>query len=74
MQLLRRQFLKERTNRDRAVMTVDELAGYLEISRHSAYAQLRAGAVPHLRLGKRFIIPRAAIEKWMAEAGRKEAA
>lgn len=49
--------------------SVDELARELGISRASAYEGLRSGAIPHLRLNKRYILPRSAIQAWLKNAG-----
>lgn len=38
------------------------------ISRASFYGAINRGEVPHLRLGKRILIPRAVFEKWLASA------
>ncbi len=51
--------------------TVEALATHLGISRQSAYAALRSGIIPHVRIGKRFILPRAAIDRWLRNAGRE---
>ena len=48
--------------------SVDELAAELGISRQSVYTGLRAGTIPSIRLGKRFVIPRAAIAEWLRSA------
>ena len=45
--------------------SVEDLARELGISRHTAYAGLRAGRIPAIRLGRRYILPRAAITKWL---------
>lgn len=44
--------------------SVEELAKELGISRQSAYAALRNNTIPHIRLGKRYILPKAAITEW----------
>jgi excisionase family DNA binding protein len=46
--------------------TVEELARELGVSRHLVYTGLRKGKIPHIRLGKRFVISRAAIANWLA--------
>jgi excisionase family DNA binding protein len=51
--------------------SVDELAKELRISRQKAYAELRAGNIPSIRLGRRFVIPRAAIADWLRKAGNQ---
>jgi excisionase family DNA binding protein len=45
-----------------AVMTVDEVAVALRISRGLAFAAVRAGTIPHVRVGRRILVPRAALE------------
>lgn len=57
------------TWRDKIVLTVDECADALRISRNLAYQLVREGALPHLRLGKRIIVPRQALERMLAKAG-----
>lgn len=49
--------------------SVAEFAAEIGISRSSAYQGLRRGEIPHLRIGKRIIIPRAAIREWLLAAG-----
>jgi excisionase family DNA binding protein len=41
-----------------ATMSVDAAARYLGISRSHAYDLVRAGEIPHLKLGRRIVIPR----------------
>jgi len=45
--------------------SVDALAEELGISRPSAYAGLRSGTIPSIRIGKRYILPRVAIQEWL---------
>jgi len=45
------------------------LARDLGISRQAAYEGLRRKSIPSIRVGKRFIIPRAAIQEWLRTAG-----
>jgi excisionase family DNA binding protein len=49
--------------------SVDELAADLGLSRQATYAGLRHGTIPGIRIGKRFVIPRAAIAGWLRTAG-----
>lgn len=42
------------------VLTVEEAAVLLRVSRGLAFAAVRAGTIPHLRIGRRILIPRAA--------------
>jgi excisionase family DNA binding protein len=41
------------------VLTVDEAAKILRISRSTAYAAVRKGDLPVLRIGRRILIPKA---------------
>ena len=56
--------------KDSFLMGVDEAAAYLGISRNLAYELVRCGRLPHIRLGRRILIPRKGLELWIArEAG-----
>ncbi len=46
----------------RATLTVAEAAQVLGIGRSAAYAASRAGQIPVLRVGRRLLVPRAALE------------
>jgi excisionase family DNA binding protein len=50
--------------------SVAALAKVLGISRNTAYAGLRDGTIPALRIGRRYILPKAAIAKWLESAAR----
>lgn len=49
--------------------SVRHLAGELGIGYHAVYGLLKAGQIPHIKAGRRFILPRAAIRKWLETAG-----
>lgn len=52
------------------VLTVDEAAGLLWIGRNTCYELIRQRRIPHVRLGRRVLIPRWGLEQWIArEAG-----
>jgi excisionase family DNA binding protein len=56
-----------------AVMTTEEAHSQLgkkAISRAAFYNAINRNEVPHLRLGRRILIPRAAFLAWLASAGR----
>jgi excisionase family DNA binding protein len=46
-------------------MTVEEAAAYLGIARGSAYAAARAGQLPVVRIGRRLVVPRIALDLWL---------
>ena len=53
---------------ERATMTIPEAAVYLGVSRNSAYKAAREGSIPSVRVGNRLIVPKAALEKLLADA------
>ena len=56
---------------ERLTLTVKETAQLLGLSRNSAYQGILTGEIPHIKVGKRILIPRLALEKMLAEAGSK---
>lgn len=52
---------------DKLTYTIDEVAQALCLSRNSVYKAVHKGDIPSLRIGQRFIIPRAAINKLLGE-------
>jgi excisionase family DNA binding protein len=50
--------------------SVAELAADLGLSERSTRAALRRGEIPHIRVGRRFILPKSAIAEWLRTAGR----
>ncbi len=43
------------------VLTVEEAAVLLRVSRGLAFAAVRTGAIPHVRIGRRILIPHRAL-------------
>lgn len=58
---------------ERATLSVVEAGRLLGIGRHAAYAAAKRGELPSIRLGGRVVVPRAALERLLAE-GRPQAA
>lgn len=56
---------------EKLTYTVEEAAEALGISRPTAYEAIQTGDIPHIRIGRRILIPRAALEKMLLEAGTK---
>jgi excisionase family DNA binding protein len=50
---------------------VRALAEELGVSLALAYRHLADGSIPAVRLGNRYVISKAAIERWLTEAGGK---
>jgi excisionase family DNA binding protein len=59
-----------RSKKSIPTISPDELARELGVSRHGIYVGLRNGSIPSIRLGRRFVIPRTAIEHWLETAGK----
>jgi excisionase family DNA binding protein len=53
--------------------SVAELAIDLGLSERSTRSAIRRGEIPHIRVGRRFILPRAAIAEWLRTAGQGNA-
>lgn len=53
----------------RLTYTVEEAAQLLGISRGTAYESARRGELPTLRLGRRLLVPRRALEQMLTAAG-----
>lgn len=51
---------------ERLTFTVEETAAALGIGRASAYAAVRGGVIPSLRLNRRIVVSRAALEGLLA--------
>ena len=51
---------------DLRVFTVSEVAKILRISKDTAYEAVRRGEIPHMKFGKRIIVPAAALAKLLA--------
>ena len=54
-----------------AYQSVGALARDLGMCERSVREGLRRNEIPHLRVGKRYILPRAAIQEWLKTAGGK---
>ena len=53
------------------LLTVPEAARILRISRNLAYELVRQNVLPHIRLGRRILVPRRALQSWIErQAGR----
>jgi excisionase family DNA binding protein len=53
---------------ERLVWSVEEAGRRLGISRAHAYELVARGELPHLRLGRRLVVPKRAIEALLARA------
>lgn len=51
---------------ERLTLTVEEAAGLIGISRAFAYEAVRRGEIPSIRIGRRVLVPRAALHRLLA--------
>jgi excisionase family DNA binding protein len=54
---------------ERLTLTVEEAASVLGVSRALGYELVRRGEIPSLRLGRRIVVPRLALEAMFIDAG-----
>jgi excisionase family DNA binding protein len=54
-------------------LTVQEVAALLRIGRSSAYAAIRAGEIPSVRIGHRLLVPTAALLRLLEVNGSEDA-
>jgi excisionase family DNA binding protein len=60
---------KAETNKqERRVVTVGEAASILQISRGAAYQAAKTKQLPTLRIGRRLLVPIAALERMLSSA------
>lgn len=55
----------DRSDDPAPIMTVDEVAHELRISRGLAFAAVRAGTLPSIRIGRRILIPRDQLDAFL---------
>ena len=58
-------------NNEKLTLTVNQTARLLGLSRNSAYQGVLTGEIPHIRVGKRILIPCHALERMLSEAGHE---
>ena len=59
---------------EKAVLTVAETARILGLSRNSTYQGVFTGEIPNIKVGKRILVPRIALEKMLSCAAEKPTA
>lgn len=57
----------------RLTLTVEEAAIRLGISRPTAYEAVKSGALPHIKLGRRILVPVQALERMLNQASGRGA-
>lgn len=59
---------------DRLTMTVDEAAAVLGIGRNLAYEKCNSGEIPTVRIGRRLLVSRVALQRMLEECGAAKGA
>ncbi len=60
--------MKKQDNK-RLTLTIPEAAERLGISRNLGYEAAKDGSLPVVRIGRRLLVPRAALDSLLAQAG-----
>lgn len=56
----------KQTTAEQRTFTVEETAKLLRIGRNSAYDAIKSGDLPSIRIGKRILVPKAALDRKLA--------
>lgn len=59
--------MDNKETRGRLVYTVEEAQHLLGLSRGLVYEAIRTGGIPSVRIGRRILVPRVALERLMGE-------
>jgi excisionase family DNA binding protein len=57
---------------ERLTMTVEEMAALLHIGRNLAYEAVKRGELPAIRVGRRLLVPRRALERLLEGIGTRD--
>jgi excisionase family DNA binding protein len=57
---------------ERQTLTVEEAARALGIGRSAAYLAVRRGDLPVIRIGRRYVVPRIALERMLNETSHDQ--
>ena len=55
------------------VYTISEAGALLGLGRSGAYEAARRGDIPVLKIGRRWLVPKVALDKMLADAGQPKA-
>ena len=58
--------MKDVDSDNKLVLTVGEAAQLLRLSRNTAYEAVSRGEIPSIRVGRRILIPRVALQRLLA--------
>ncbi len=69
-----KQTANKSNNPQQATLTPLESIAITRFGVSATYTMLRDGTMPSIRVGKRFFIPRTALERWLESCGGRDAA
>ena len=58
------------TSDEKLVYTVEEAGTLLDLGRSGAYEAVRRGDIPTIRIGRRLLVPKAALDRMLAEGSQ----
>ena len=58
--------------RNQHVLTVEEAGQMLRLGRNSMYSAIARNEIPAIRVGRRLLVPRAALDRLLSEANIEE--
>ncbi len=61
-------------HQEKLTLTIEEARGLLGIGRSAAYEAARRGQIPIIKIGKRLLVSRVALDRLLARAGEESAA
>lgn len=64
--LLREQKMRDQDDADCLTLTIPEAAKRLGLSRNGGYEAARSGEIPSIKIGKRILVPKVALERLLA--------
>jgi len=53
------------------LMTIDEVAAYMQVSRFTVYRLVKARSIPGTKIGRQWRFHRAEIDRWLKEQSNK---
>ena len=59
---------------EKKVLTIEEVSAELGIGRSTAYQLAKERKIPAIRLGRRYVVPKAAFERFLENAGTGKSA
>lgn len=61
-------------DKDRLALRPGKVAELLDVSKDTVYELIHSGRLPAIRIGRRFVVPRKALEDWITAQARHGAA